>query len=220
MKIKYNGASNDCFEGGSGVGKVLGWVPGEPQGLARGWVGKAEDVGMKGGAVGPEGLEGAVCGGDSERFSLADDAEGGCFGARVYFIIEQGMSHVFGVNAYLMCPSCFEFPGDEGALGHSQGFQHLIVAGSGFASSASVFKAGHLFTVSKVPTDVGDDAVLWGLGNTEGDGQVCPVDGPVFELLAEGPVGGICFGNDDQAGGALIESMDNTRTYIGGSLVG
>ncbi len=113
---------------------------------------------------------------------------------------------VVEVDADLVCAACVEVTEDEGGFCGGICGEDLVVSDRGFSSGW--IHDGHFLAVDRVPADVGEDGVfLWG-GDAVGDGEVELFHrGALGKLGDESLVGGVCFCNDQAAGGILVETV-------------
>ena len=114
---------------------------------------------------------------------------------------------MFEVDADLVGAAGVEGAFDEAGVVFSAG-EDFVVGDGRFAGAG--IDDGHLLTVDGVTADVGEDGVFllgWRAG---GDGVVNLGGGFAFgELSEQGLHGAVGLGDDDAAGGVLVEAMDD-----------
>lgn len=82
---------------------------------------------------------------------------------------------------------------------------------SGIGIPGASTPRGHLFSFDRMPADGELNAATRGCGVAVNQGKVFLFDGPVFELPGEMLMGHVVLGHEQNAGGILVEPVNNAR---------
>jgi hypothetical protein len=128
------------------------------------------------------------------------------------------MAEGLGVDANLVSAAGFDadFDEGEGAIGGDEAFENMEVGDGGAAVGAA---GGHASAADEVAGDgEGDGGVVF-FEVAMDEGEVGLRDLTLGEHVAEFAVGAVVFGDEDEAAGLLVETMDDAgaevATYVG-----
>ena len=144
---------------------------------------------------------------EGELPGVEHEAAGLGGGLAVDGIADERGAFVMEVDADLVGAAGVEMAEDERGEGGGVGGEDFVIGDGGLA--AGRIDDGHFLAVHGVAADVGEDAVLRGLRDALGDGEVEFFHGPAGELADERLVGDVRLGDDDAAGGVLIQPVDD-----------
>src|SRR5258708_34017500 len=82
------------------------------------------------------------------------------------------------------------------------------------AGEATTLDHRHPLALLRVPADRSFELARTGLDDTADDRQVGAAEGAIAELGGECAMRPVIAGGDDQAGGALVEAMDDARPLL------
>jgi hypothetical protein len=115
------------------------------------------------------------------------------------------------VHSQLMRPSCLWAETNERET--SKPFEDFVEGGR--VSGISPFRADHhSFAISVTDADVCFDVIAIERDFAPGDGSIFLFDGPFFELPAQMVMNGVVLGDDKNATGITVESMDDSRSKL------
>ena len=162
---------------------------------------------------GVEGLPGAE--GEAVEHELAVAGECGAVEngiAAVFRVVEKGVADMLEVGTNLVRAAGFEHAADD--IDVTEAFDHVVMRDGVLAAFATLGVNGHDFAIREVTADIADDGALV-------FGKVAPANGNVFSRggLVEKLGGKVSFGfrrfgNDEEAGGVLVDAMDEAGAGI------
>lgn len=126
--------------------------------------------------------------------------------AAVALVVEEDVADVLHVHAYLVGASGFEDALDEGDV--AEAFEYAVV-GDGMLSFA-IGQDSHLHAVARVAADVARDGSFVLFDVAPHQGTVAALRSLMEELVAQVGLGVGGLGDDEQAGGVLVDAMDET----------
>lgn len=132
-------------------------------------------------------------------------------------IAEDGGSFVMEVDADLVGAASVQVAKHQSGFCLGIGCENFVIGDRGFA--AGRIYHGHFLSVHRVPPDVGENGILFRVGNAVSDRQVEFFHGGALgELGYQAFMRGICFRNHEAARGIFVEAVDDAGSRLAADL--